>query len=396
MSVMATRPILRWALPAGVLVAVLGGGVVSTQLRAAANVTLPTRSPAQLMVDVQGANLTGVSGTVVEKADLGLPALPDSLGGDGSSQLNSLISGSHTLRVWYSGPDKTRVALLGAVGESDIIRNGNDAWIWSSSGNSAAHFTMNNGASDSPDSAGSANPGALPTLSNMPTTPQQAATQALAMMGKTTSVSTEPGTQVAGRSAYVLSIAPKDTDSLIARIRVAIDGVAHVPTQVEVFAKGHPDAAAFSIGFSQVDFARPDDDRFAFTPPAGAKVTDETSQQAQALHQAAKPTTAIIGSGWTSVLAARLPDSSAKPTAGSGDAVPGMGAGAGAGTKSGMSALNGFISALPQVNGVWGSGRLLQSRLFSVLITDDGRVLVGAVSGDQLQKAAADPAAALR
>src|SRR5262249_31678420 len=125
MSVMASRPILRWALPAGVVVAVLGGGVISNQLRAAANVTLPDRSPVQLMVDVQSANLPGVSGTVVEKADLGLPALPDSIGGDGSSQLNSLISGSHTLRVWYSGPEKTRVALLGAVGESDIIRNGN-------------------------------------------------------------------------------------------------------------------------------------------------------------------------------------------------------------------------------------------------------------------------------
>lgn len=387
MSVMASRPILRWALPAGVVVAVLGGGVVSNQLRAAANVTLPERGPAQLMVDVQSANLTGVSGTVVEKADLGLPALPEGFGADGSAQLNSLISGSHTLRVWYSGPDKTRVALLGAVGESDIIRKGNEAWIWSSSGNTATHLTL----ADTPGAAGPSGmgpgPHILPGMSAMPATPQQAASAALAALGRTTQVSTEPDIRVAGRSAYVLSIAPKDTNSLIDHIRVAIDGAAHVPTLVEVFAKGHPGDAAFSIGFSQVDFSRPDDDRFAFTPPAGAKVDEQTVRPAQPFSQVTKPPAAVIGSGWTSVLVTRLPE-------GMDPAAPG--AGAGAGMPGDGLRLSTFLNTLPRVSGSWGTGHLLQSRLFSVLFTDDGRVLVGAVSGDQLREAAADPAAELR
>jgi outer membrane lipoprotein-sorting protein len=356
--------------------------VVSNQLRAAANVTLPERGPAQLMVDVHSANLTGVSGTVVEKANLGLPALPEGFGGDGSAQLNSLISGSHTLRVWYSGPDKTRVALLGAVGESDIIRNGNEAWIWSSSGNTATHVTL----ADAPGAAGPSTgtaPHILPGMSDMPATPQQAASAALAALGRTTQVSTEPDIRVAGRSAYVLSIAPKDTNSLIDHIRVAIDGAAHVPTLVEVFAKGHPADAAFSIGFSQVDFSRPDDDRFAFTPPAGAKVDDQTVRAGQVT----KPPVAVIGSGWTSVLVTRLPE-------GMDPAAPGAGAGA---TTSGDGLdLSTFVNTLPQVSGSWGTGHLLQSRLFSVLFTDDGRVLVGAVSGDRLRAAAADPAAELR
>jgi len=38
------------------------------------------------------------------------------------------VSGSHTLRVWYAGPDRLRVALLGQLGESDLIRNGPDLW----------------------------------------------------------------------------------------------------------------------------------------------------------------------------------------------------------------------------------------------------------------------------
>ena len=37
---------------------------------------LPPRTAAQLLVDVQTARLDGLSGTVVQRADLGLPALP--------------------------------------------------------------------------------------------------------------------------------------------------------------------------------------------------------------------------------------------------------------------------------------------------------------------------------
>ena len=124
MSVMASRPVVRWAVPAGVVAVVLGAAVLSNSLRASASVPLPQRSPAQLLVDLQQANLTGVSGTVIENADLGLPALPNSVGGDGSADLNALVTGSHTMRVWYSGPDKLRVALIGALAESDIVRNG--------------------------------------------------------------------------------------------------------------------------------------------------------------------------------------------------------------------------------------------------------------------------------
>ena len=92
MSVMASRPVLRWAVPAGVLVVVLGGGAVTTALRASADARLAPRSAAQLLVDLQTARLDGVSGTVVERADLGLPPLPGSVGGDGSADLNSLIT----------------------------------------------------------------------------------------------------------------------------------------------------------------------------------------------------------------------------------------------------------------------------------------------------------------
>ena len=105
---------------------------------------LPPRSAAQLLVDVQTARLEGVSGTVVERADLGLIALPPGIGGGaaGSSgiDLASLISGSNAMRVWYSGKDKARVALIRSNGESDIVHNGTDTWLWNSRDNTATHY----------------------------------------------------------------------------------------------------------------------------------------------------------------------------------------------------------------------------------------------------------------
>jgi hypothetical protein len=63
-------------------------------LHAIADAGLPARTAAQLLVDVQQARLDGLSGTVVQKSDLGLPDLPiaGASSGAGSSNLTSLLS----------------------------------------------------------------------------------------------------------------------------------------------------------------------------------------------------------------------------------------------------------------------------------------------------------------
>lgn len=61
----------------------------------------------------------------------------------------------------------------------------------------------------------------------------------------------------------------------------------------------------------------------------------------------------------------------------------------GPGTPGGAGNLGAIVGSLPAVSGDWGSGRLLESALFSVLITDDGRVIAGAVAPEALYRAAA-------
>src|SRR5260370_38571439 len=135
----------RWAVPAGVLAAVgavMAGALIST---AQASPALPARTPAQLLAAIAGR--TGpppaLTATVVESASLGLPQLP---GTDNPTSVTSLLTGSHTVRIWYAGPRHFRLAVPGVMSESDLIVNGGTAWYWQSSTNSVTRFVLPAGA----------------------------------------------------------------------------------------------------------------------------------------------------------------------------------------------------------------------------------------------------------
>src|SRR3954449_10226562 len=133
---------LRWGAPLAAAAVLIGVGPALTAITADAHGSLPPRTAAQLLADVHGAKVQAMSGTVVETSDLGLPSLPAVGGrGGGSASFSSLVSGSHTMRLWYAGPDRVRLALLGQLGESDLVRNGGDVWAWSSADNTATHWT---------------------------------------------------------------------------------------------------------------------------------------------------------------------------------------------------------------------------------------------------------------
>ena len=76
MSIFSTHPALRWAVPGVAVAAVVGGAGASGVIAAQADTPLAPRTAAQLLVDIQNARLDGLSGTVVQRADLGVPALP--------------------------------------------------------------------------------------------------------------------------------------------------------------------------------------------------------------------------------------------------------------------------------------------------------------------------------
>jgi hypothetical protein len=120
------RRALRWLVPVGAVgvVALLASGVLS----ATAKPNLAPQTAAQLLASMNSAPTGGFSGTIVEKASLGLPELPNIGGSNASTGLIGLLTGSHTSRVWYGGETKQRFALLDTFGEQDIFRNGRELW----------------------------------------------------------------------------------------------------------------------------------------------------------------------------------------------------------------------------------------------------------------------------
>lgn len=356
MSVPSRRRMLRWLLPA--LAAGVIALVASGLLSANANPNLPDRSSGQLLAAVGSPKQAGFSGTVVEKAALGLPdlsALGVDLGAAGAGPL-SLLSGTHTIRVWYGSPSKQRTALLDTGGELDLFRNGTSLWQWNSGTRTAMHRSL---------PSGSGLLGGPSQLANL--SPDQAAQRILAMVQPSTSVSTDRNAVVAGRRAYVLVLAPKQAGSLIRQVRISVDAATSVPLAVQAYARA-ASRPLLDIAFTRFTVGTPSDDNFDWTPPPGVTVQPAPAQQGLLPLADAKVST--VGSGWTSVVkvtglptVAALAKQNPQATA--------------------------VLTLLPAVKGAWGTGHLLRTSAFTVLVTDNGRAFAGAVEPSVLYAAAA-------
>lgn len=356
------RTRLRWAVPAVALAAVTGAVTVSSPFAAAGPPDLPERTAAQLLAEVARAERQPLSGTVVQTSRLGLPELPSGPGTETGPA--SLLSGSHTVKVWSDGPERARVALLGDLSEYDAVRDGRDAWTYSSQRDEAVHYVL---PADSGKREHTPPPGA-------PTTPEQAAEAALSALEPSTAVRVEENVRVAGRAAYQLVLEPRDARTLVGSVRLALDAENRVPLRVQVWSTQDRQTPAVEVGFTDVDFARPDASVFRFTAPAGADVREvrldghdghgERAHDGRAHdgqgEDGREPT--ATGSGWTRVV--ELDDVD----------VSGL-----QGEQAGL--LDQLTTRVPE-------GRLLTSALVSVLLTDDGRALAGAVPADVLREQA--------
>ena len=271
------------------------------------------------------------------------------------------------LRVWYAGPDKARVALLGTLGETDVIRNGRDVWIWNSRANTATHRTLPAGAGRrTPQRA--ARPGCRRR-------PQEAADLALAAIDPTTEVTTDRRGR--GRRARRVR----------AGARAARHGVAGRPGPArdrrrastcrcgsQVFAEGADDPA-FEVGVHAGQLRPPGRRRSSRStrrrarrsrrPDAERPTSDRDATPAR--HRRKAPDAKPAGrrrraDGGRRAAGPRCwwPSCRTRPAGSAEQARPGRPA---------------CSARCPKVSGAWGSGRLLAGKLFSVLLTDDGRVL---------------------
>ncbi|WP_143590646.1 LolA family protein [Thermoactinospora rubra] len=360
---MRTGKLVRWGVPVAA-VAVIGAAVAAGPVIAAvgADPVLPERTASRLLADAAAAARRSdgpppMSGTVTKTASLGLPQLPG-----GPESPAALLSGAHEAKVWYGSHDRLRVALPGEMSEKNLIVNGEQAWLWDSSSNTATKIKM---------PAGEGQP-----VTPQPTdlTPQQAGERLLAEADRHSTVSVTNTDRVAGRPVYQLVLTPKDPATLVREVRLAVDGETYVPLRVQVYAKGSAEPA-FELGFTEIAFEPPAEENFTFTPPQGVKVEEKDlgslrpDERSHEGHKQEDPPVKTVGDGWGTI--AVLPFDRASAAEGEGRQV-----------------LDSVLAGATPVSGSWGSGRIVKSKLLTALLTDDGRLLVGAVTPDRLIEAA--------
>lgn len=417
------RRAAKYAVPVAVLtVAVASIGLVPA-LADNGDPDLPSITAEELVAKIAESDVEQFSGTVKTRTDLGLPGgslqglLPsgDPSAGEGSaadvdpaSRLGALLSGEHTLKVAVDGEDRQRATITGDRGEYTFVHNGDTVWGYDSAAKTAFRGEA---PKDADKGAGQHSKKDLPK--DLPkrmenANPQELAKELLGAVEDTTSVSVGGTTRVADRDAYQLEVKPKGApDSTVDALRIAVDASNGVPLRVSLDSKGGGEPVG-EVAFQDVDFQKPAASTFDFKPPKGTRVIDEDEL---AKHQPDTDETLggipglegipglgdlgdlgdlkdgkagrdagdvkVVGEGWNSVLVLKAPAEATKGEKGDGNGLPEDGR---------MGKL--LDSYTDKVEGDFGKGRVVSTKIVNALLTDDGSVYVGAVTKEGLVKVA--------
>ncbi|PWK73141.1 outer membrane lipoprotein-sorting protein [Streptomyces sp. CG 926] len=391
-----SRKAARYAVPVAVAGVAAATVAMVPAFANAGGPDLPKVTAQQLIEKVAASDVQQLSGTARITTDLGLPTIASGLLGGGGiaggsaapeDKVAQLANGSHTLRVAADGPDRQRLTFLDGKDEYSLIHNGDDVWGYDSKSNEAFH--------EKNAEAGKGKDGGKEhkTADRLAASPQKLAEEILKAAGPTTDVSVGDTAQVAGRDAYQLVLKPKQSGSTVGSVQIAVDAKNGVPLRVQLLSAqgGKPIVDA---GFTKVDFAKPAADTFAFTLPKGAKVTEGedgpgkggADEHWKALESFpglggltgganGKGDVKVLGEGWSTI--ARIDSGSERSLKDLEN------------DKNAPKEAKQFLDSLgDKVKGKFGEGRVLSTRLVNALITDDGKVYVGAVTKDALVKAA--------
>lgn len=386
-----TSPSRRWTVPVAVGAAVAAAFAAPPLIASAGQDRLPDVTAEELLASVAGAEPVPIQGTVVYTARLGLPELP--LAEVGGADPIALLGGSSTLRLWSDGESRSRVALLGSTSEYSVVRDGTEAWTYSSADDEVVHYSLSPQDEALVDSAPE-------VVGDLPT-PQTAAEQVLSRAEEFSTVSVDGATTVAGRGAYQLVVSPRQTGSLVARVVIAVDAETSTPLRVQVWSTQDPDAPALEVGFTDVEMTAPDPSVLEFSTPAGAAERDVVvplprhSAQHAPSAVGTPPGTSVTGTGWETVVEVAGLDVAALVSGDPSALAEAPGAERTIGSESGQKLIEEFAgeghmdldtgALYDQLTTQVPEGRLLASTLLSVLVTEDGRVLVGAVPAESLR-----------
>lgn len=343
------HPEARW-LAALALVAALVAGVgtaVSGVLRSRSGLVIT--SPEALVQALRNPRVAGWSGSAYTAASTGLPHAVVRQLGD-AMPVAPLLASPHTVRYWYGGPGRERVAVVQPRSEQDVVHTGSTVWLWDTFTRVARRAELSDPTAAVPLGLGTPATLAPPVL----------ARSLLDEVGGASDLALRSGPDLApDRETYELVLRPDHSASLIDEVDVDVDGQYGVPLGVRIYAAGRS-APVLDSTFSSVWFHRPSRRNFRFRPPPGAQVV--TGRPLGLLTSDTQGVT-VTGSGWQRVLL--FPPDRARAAL-----VRRVAAGRGR-----------------TLRGPWGEARVVEGDFFAAAVTPSGRVAFGAVSPARLAAA---------
>jgi len=207
---------------------------------------------------------------------------------------------------------------------------------------------------------------------------EQLADSILRGLGKPASLKT----YVADRPVYQLGLVPETPNSLVTEVTIGVDAATGLPLRVQVNTRSG--TVAIDSKFTSIRFKRPAESNFAFRPPPEATVTDGATvsrepdysddwqkerDRERALEDVQSVTgvddtllrLATTGDGWEEVVAI---------------------------TGLDWWRLDNLGRTAKTITGPYGTGQVLETPVFSLLILPSGRIVAGAVTPEGLEPAA--------
>ena len=342
-------------------------------------------------------NMPDVSESMVEEMEENMPEgmedfIPRVTNSGVFTDVLEIISGTHEARIYVDGPDKLRIQILDPMSERSLTVNGDTVWFYDDDKLAAQFMTMDSAELEAKKAQYESENSAEieQRIADLPfdiNNPAEVADYVLAEASEYSAITVGVDQNVAGRAAYELIATPLAAETTVDYVSVAVDAETGMALNVKIMGKGQIEPA-MELGFTSIDYSTPATSIFEFTPSSDVTVTEMempeeftidgetyTKEELQAELESKKPTEAeyeelkaqyeamenkpvVYENGWASVVEMTLSDD-----------MP---------VEMFESEL--FSEMTQQVDG----GKVISTSLVNVLITDDGRVLAGAVNTDYL------------
>lgn len=407
----------KW-IPAVVAPATVVALSIAVPMQANAEIDLPDKSASELLQMMNSDPDMSFSGRITKVSNLGLPPIgnmpdvsesmveemeenmpegmeefiPRVTNSGVFTEALEIISGTHNARIYVDGPDKLKIQILDPMSERSVTVNGDTVWFYDDDKLAAQKMTIDRAELEAKKAEyESKNASEIEQrIAELPfdvNNPAEVADYVLAEAGKYSTITVGVDQNVAGRASYELIATPLAEETTVDYVSVAIDAETGMALNVKIMAKGQSDPA-MEVGFTSIDYSTPDSSVFEFAPSSEVSVSEMempeeftidgktyTKEELEAELESKKPTEAeyeelkaqyeamenkpvVTENGWASVVEMTLNDD----------------------MPVDLFETELFSEMTQQVAG----GKVISTSLVNVLITDDGRILAGAVNTDYL------------